>query len=106
MNTGFRRFILRLAVGLLAFFIGIGVSWAIGGLNPFQNSWGTRSYKKRCGSHRSWSAAPSETHDYGMTSETMHVYEGRSCKTKRILVDVPPPPPPPAPAAPVTLGGS
>lgn len=104
MDTGFRRFILRLAVGLLAFFIGIGVSWAIGGLNPFQNSWGTRSYKKRCGSHRSWSAAPSEMHDHGTVTD----YEAlRSSKTKRILVDVPPPPPPPpAPAAPVTLGGS
>lgn len=104
MNTGFRRFILRLAVGLLAFFIGIGVSWAIGGLNPFQSS-GTRSYKKRCGySHRSWSAAPSEMHNHGTVTD----FEAtRSSRMKRVLVDIPPPPPPPpAPAAPVTLGGS
>ena len=48
---GTRRFILRLAVGLLAFFIGVAAVWALGGLNPFRGSSGTRYYKhKRCGS--------------------------------------------------------
>ena len=46
MNTGLRRFILRLAVGLLAFLLGIAAAWAISGLNPFQSSSGARSYKK------------------------------------------------------------
>lgn len=106
MNTGIRRFILRLAVGLLAFFIGIGVSWAIGGLNPFQSSSGTPSYKKRCGSHRgSWSASPSGGY-YVVIPETTHVNEEHSHKTKRMMVDIPPPPPPPAPVAPATSGGS
>lgn len=106
MNTGIRRFILRLAVGLLAFLLGIAAAWAISGLNPFQSSSGARSYKKRCGSHSSWSSSPSGSY-YVTTSETTHVYDGDSSKTKRMTVDIPPPPPPPpAPVAPATSGGS
>jgi hypothetical protein len=57
MNTGTRRFILRLAVGLLTFLLGVAAVWALSGLNPFQNSSGTRYYRyKRCGQFRSWSA--------------------------------------------------
>lgn len=57
MNTATRRFILHLAVGLLAFLLGVGTAWALGGLNPFQSSSGTRYYRhKRCGSYRSWAA--------------------------------------------------
>ena len=59
MNTGLRRFLLHLAVGLLAFLLGIASAWALGGLNPFNSSSGTRQYKhKRCGSYRSWNAPP------------------------------------------------
>ena len=105
MNTGIRRFILRLAVGLLAFLLGLAAAWAISGLNPFQSSSGTRSYKKRCGSHSSWSASPSEGY-YVTVPETTHVNEEHSHKTKRVIVDIPPPPPPPAPVAPATSGGS
>ena len=42
MTTGLRRFILRLAVGLLAFLLGITAAWALGGFNPFRNSSGLR----------------------------------------------------------------
>jgi hypothetical protein len=103
MNTGLRRFILRLAVGLLAFLLGVAVAWALGGLNPFQSS--SHSYRKRCGSHRSWSSAPAfEGSGYATTTETFTVYEGRSCKTKRMFGALPPPPPPPS--APALSGGS
>ena len=104
MNTGIRRFILRLAIGLLAFFLGVAAVWAISGLNPFEGSSGSRSYKKRCGSHRSWSAAPAESYEGAAASDTLRTYEGRSCKTKRMFGMVPAPPPPPA--APAHTGGS
>jgi hypothetical protein len=95
MNTGIRRFILRLAVGLLAFLLGVAVAWALGGLNPFQSSSGAGSYRKHCGHYRSWSSTSGE--GYATTSETFTVYEsGRSCKTKRTFGAPPPPPPPPA----------
>ena len=42
MNTGLRRFLLRLAVGLLAFMLGITAAWALGSFNPFRNSSGMR----------------------------------------------------------------
>jgi hypothetical protein len=59
MNTGLRRFLLRLAVGLLAFLLGISAAWALGGFNPFRNSSGTRHYRhKSCGYDRSWNAPP------------------------------------------------
>lgn len=59
MNTGLRRFLLHLAVGLLAFLLGITTAWALGGFNPFNSSSGTRQYRhKRCGSYRSWNAPP------------------------------------------------
>jgi hypothetical protein len=44
MNTGFRRFILRLAVGLLAFLLGITAAWALGGFHPFRKSSDARYY--------------------------------------------------------------
>lgn len=108
MNTGIRRFILRLAVGLLAFLLGIAAAWAISGLNPFQSSSGSPSYKKRCGSHRSWSVPPVKSfdheYDHAMTADRVSVSEGRSCKTKRMYGVIPPPPPPPV--APAPSGGS
>ena len=53
MNTGLRRFLLRFAVGLLAFLLGISAAWALGRFKPF------RTYRhKGCGSYRSWNAPP------------------------------------------------
>lgn len=64
MNTGLRRFLLRLTVGLLAFLLGVTAAWALGGFNPFNSSSGTRYYKhKRCGSYRSWNAQPPAFHN-------------------------------------------
>jgi hypothetical protein len=93
MNTGIRRFILRLAVGLLAFLLGVAVAWALGGLNPFQSSSDTRSYRKHCGHYRSWS---STEHTVYPEADVRNIgSEGRSCKTKRMYGAIPPPPPPP-----------
>lgn len=94
-----RRFILRVAVGLLAFLIGIAVTWALVGLNPFQGS--SRSYRKHCGHYRSWSASPAERSEYAVGPGAVFPEEGRSYKTKRMFRAIPPPPPPPAPVAPV-----
>ncbi len=102
MNTGIRRFILRVAVGLLAFLLGVAVAWAIGGLNPFQSSSG--SYSRPCPHRHGWSQTSVEKSEYGTASETITVYEGRSCTKKRMMGDIPPPPPPPA--APAHPGGS
>jgi hypothetical protein len=99
MNTGLRRFILRLAIGLLAFLLGVAAAWALGGLNPFQNSSGAGSYRKRCGSYRSWSSTPTESSLRAETDGRGTRHEGHACKTKRIFRAIPPPPP--APVAPV-----
>ena len=99
MNTGIRRFILRVVVGLLAFLLGVAVVWALGGINPFQGSSDSGSRRKRCGQHRSWSSSRGGSY-YVTTSEAFTHYEsGRSCKMKRMFGAVPPPPPPP-PVAP------
>ena len=94
MNTGIRRFILRVAVGLLAFLLGVAVVWALGGINPFQGSSG--SYRKRCGQQRSWSSGGS--YNVTTTRTFAHHESGRSCRTKRMFGAVPPPPA--APVAP------
>ena len=103
MNTGLRRFILRVAVGLLAFLLGVAVAWALGGLNPFQSYSGAGSYHKGCDHHRSWSSTESSLRP---ESDGRNLgFEGRSFKTKRVFVAMPPTPPPP-PAAPFASGGS
>ena len=97
MNTGIRRFILRVAVGLLAFLLGVAVVWALGGINPFQGSSG--SYRKRCGQQRSWSSSSGGSHHVTKTETFTHYDSGRSCRMKRMFSAVPPPPPA-APVAP------
>jgi hypothetical protein len=93
-----RRFILRVAVGLLAFLMGVAVSWAVGGLSPFQSS--SDSYRKNCRFSRSMTSTSSDSNV--VTHETYtHHESGRSCKTKRMFRAMPPPPPPPAPVAPI-----
>jgi hypothetical protein len=102
MNTGIRRFILRVAVGLLAFLLGVAVVWALGGINPFQGSSG--SYRKNCvnASRFSRTITSTSSDSNAVTYETYtHHESGRSCKTKRMFRAMPPPPPPPAaPVAP------
>jgi hypothetical protein len=97
MNTGIRRFILRLAVGLLAFLLGVTAVWALGGLNPFQNFSGSRYYKhKRCGSYRSWNAPRPAFEWHASTDITQPVYIGPlGCKTEK-LGKLPPLPEAPA----------
>jgi hypothetical protein len=93
MNTGTRRFILRLAVGLLAFLIGISAAWALGGFNPFQSSSGKRDYRyQRYGSYRGLAAQPE-------TADMPPVYHKRDRCRARHLMDEMPPNQPPAPHA-------
>ena len=102
MHTGTRRFILRLAVGLLAFLIGVTVAWAVGGINPFQSFSGTRSYrqyKRPC--HYRGSVAPQPAFEYNVEEREHGVTllkELRGYKMRKGVSELPPPPP--APAAP------
>lgn len=86
MNTGLRRFLLHLAVGLLAFLLGITTAWALGGFNPFHNSSGTRHYKhKRCSSYRSWNVPQPSFEQHApatMTELVLVTPDGRKVKEK------------------------
>lgn len=87
MNTGTRRFLLRLAVGLLAFLLGVTAAWALGAFNPFQ---GSRSYHYRhYDSNGSLGRTPEPSVVY-----PIYRYEGHGCRTRGRLRDLPPPPPP------------
>ena len=97
MDTGIRRFILRLVIGLLAFLIGVGAVWALGGFNPFQSSAGERYYRyQRHSSQRGLQVQPE-------TADMPAVYGKRdSCKTRGLMMDeLPPPPPAPTRDAPL-----
>lgn len=95
MNTGIRRFILRLAVGLLAFLIGISAAWALGGFNPFHRFSSERNYRhKRCGtSYRSWNA-----HSEPAVIYPIYRSHEKAGKTRGSLGELPPPPAPHADA--------
>ena len=91
MNTGTRRFILRLAVALLTFLLGVTAAWALGGFNPFQSSSGTRYYRyTRSGSYPSGSLMAEPGVVYPIYRK-----HGHGCKAPRELGELPPPPPPP-----------
>ena len=98
MNTGTRRFILRVAVGLLTFLLGVAAVWALSGLNPFQSS-GTRYYRhKRCGQYRSWSAPPSFGKlEAASIDEPIFLKGPHGCRMKRGFGELPSPPEAPAP---------
>jgi hypothetical protein len=102
MNTGTRRFILRLAVGLLAFLLGVTAAWALGGFNPFQSSTGTRYYRyQRTYSYRNWDAPRSLERFEAETDGAIHMEHGHGCRMRRDFGElIPPPPPAPPPSAP------
>ncbi|HEX8709237.1 MAG TPA: hypothetical protein VF723_13400 [Pyrinomonadaceae bacterium] len=58
MNTGTRRFILRLLVGLLTFLLGVSAAILLGGFSPMArfNSRSMRYRHHECG--RGWTAPP------------------------------------------------
>ena len=98
MNTGTRRFILRLAVGLLMFLIGVGAAWAFGSFNPFQSSSGEGYYKYRhYRNYRNQDVTPEPAFVYPR-------YRKHECDAKRALdklpsaplADAPMPPSPPS----------
>jgi hypothetical protein len=95
MNTGTRRFILRLAVGLLAFLIGVSAAWALGGFNPFQSSSGERYYKhKSYRYYRNGELTPEPAFIYPL-------YHKGECDGRRALGKLPPAPPAPHADTPV-----
>jgi hypothetical protein len=88
MNTCTRRFILRLAVGLLAFLIGVSAAWALGGFNPFQRTSSERYYKyKSYRNYRNGDLSPEPDVIYPL-------YHKGECDGRRALGKLPPSPPP------------
>lgn len=95
MNTGTRRFILRVAVGLLAFLLGVTAAWAFGGFNPFQRFSGERYYKHRYyRSDRNGDVTPEPAFIYP-------IYRKHECDAGRALRKLPSPPPAPLADAPM-----
>jgi hypothetical protein len=95
MNTGTRRFILRLAVGLLAFLLGVTAAWALGGFTPFHSSSGTWNYRyQRYDSSSSDGVAPVPAFDHPR-------YRKHGCRMRGELGELPPPPPAPHADAPM-----
>ena len=92
MNTGIRRFILRLAVGLLAFLIGVTAAWALGAFNPFQSSSSERYYQHKHYGYRNW--------DEMSDADVVYpVYREHGCRSRaREFGKLPPPPAPHADA--------
>lgn len=90
MNTGIRRFILRLVVGLLTFIIGVAVAMALGGFRPFQGFTSSPNNIYRSGH---CSRTSSESSDF------YYEYGEHGCKRRARYqtTELPPPPPPPAP---------
>jgi hypothetical protein len=116
MDTGTRRFFLRLAVGLLTFLVGVAAVWALAGLNPFQGSTETTPsyrYKKSCNAYRSWNVpAPSEKAE--VTGQILYLKGPHGMRMKMEMDKLNremselgrdfnelPPPPPHAPHAPM-----
>jgi hypothetical protein len=91
MQTATRRFILRLAIGLLTFLIGVAAVWALGGLNPFQNSSGTRYYRYQR-SYLGDDVAPVPAFDHP------RYRKHDRCRMRGELGELPPPPAPHADA--------
>ncbi len=88
MCTVTRRFILRLAVGLFAFLLGISAAWALGGFNPFQSSSGERHYRyQRDGFRHGLDAQPG-------SADMPRAYRKRDKCNVPSLSELPPPPPP------------
>lgn len=99
METGIRRFILRLMVGVLTFVIGVGAAMLFTGFRPFERFSNSPYYRHgHCGAYRNWSPSPP-------SFETAHgsdftVYP--SCPAKaRVRLGETLPPPPPLPDAPM-----
>ena len=95
MNTGTRRLILHIVVGLLAFLIGVATTWAWGAFDPFRSSSGTRYYKyKRC---RSYARPQSYGNlEPGLAAEPIFLVGPNGARLKGDLRE-PPPPLPPSP---------
>ena len=98
MNTGLRRFILRVIVGLLTFVVGVAAAMLLGGFQPFQGFAASPSYNYRYEYRHEYRTDP----DYQYP-----VYHEHGCRARGRLGQTPPPPPmmdaplPPEPPRPV-----
>lgn len=86
MNTGTRRFIFRLIVGLLTFMIGVAVAMLLGGFRPFQSFASPTNYRY-------------ERHYRNRIDDPDVIYpvyrkEGKGCRARGRLGELLPPPPP------------
>jgi hypothetical protein len=91
MNTGTRRFIIRLIVGLLTFMLGVGAAMLLGGFTPFRSFSGSTYY--RHGGYyyyRSGTATLEPAYEYPVYHK-----RGDGCRMRVELGKLPPPPPPP-----------
>jgi hypothetical protein len=89
MNTGIRRFLLRLIVGLLAFVAGVSAATLLGGFRPFQSFESSPSYR-----HRNYEYYRSRTATLEPAFE-YHEYHEHGCRMRSRLSEPPPPPPVP-----------
>ena len=87
MNTGTRRFILRLIVGLLTFMLGVGAAMLLGGFKPFRSFSGSTYY--RHGGYYYYRSG---------TATIEPAYEYPVFRKRVELGKLPPPQPPPPPA--------
>jgi hypothetical protein len=93
METGIRRFILRLMVGVLAFVIGVGAAMLFTGFRPFERFSNSPSYRHgHCGAYyRSWSPPPPSFET--VRGDDLVVYPSCPAKMRARLDEMPPTPP-------------
>ncbi|MDT4955498.1 MAG: hypothetical protein QOJ02_3636 [Acidobacteriota bacterium] len=91
MNTGTRRFILRLIVGLLTFMIGVGAVMLLGGFTPFRGSSGSPYYRQsdHYYYYRSGTVTLGPAYEYPVYHK-----RGDGCRMRGELGKLPSPPPP------------
>ena len=94
METGIRRFILRLVVGVLAFVIGVGAAMLFTGFRPFERFSNSPSYRHgHCGAYyRSWSPPPPSFET--VRGVDLVVYPSLPAKARARLGEMTPPSPP------------
>jgi hypothetical protein len=93
METGIRRFILRLMVGVLAFVIGVGAAMLFTGFKPFERFSNSPYYRHgHCSGYRNWSPPPPSFETVRGADSALYL----SCpaKSRARLGEMTPPPAP------------
>lgn len=104
MNTGTRRFIVRLIVGLLTFMIGVGAAILVGGVRPFWSSSHAR-HEGYSGCEHRRQVGSSRLEVPGAAPDMILLKGPHGIRVRRELRDIPPPPPSAA-DAPIPPGSS